>query len=188
MSFIQSKLIELLWTKRIPVLKKLIIYSQQLKSRPLIILWWVLNFNHETQRRDIFSSLENFWVLLGSDGFSFSHGSGAKWKANLFHLCVLERFFFLCVLGSIWKEMVKLSSFSVMLETCICSVSWEGLHPYLEGLMKMAECCWVASGCPCGKLRLLSSRSAVVCLMGSSWPQSLNSFNNIRPHLCHVSI
>lgn len=102
MSFIQSKFIELLWTKRIPVLKKLIIYSQQLKSRPLIILGWVLKFDHETQRRDIFSSLENFWVLLGSVEFSFSHGSQAKWKANLFHLCVLERFFFFFSLCFRW--------------------------------------------------------------------------------------
>lgn len=144
MSFIQSKFIELLWTKRIPVLKKLIIYSKQLKSRPLIILWWVLKFDHETQRRDIFSSLENFWVLLGSVEFSFSHGSQAKWKANLFHLCVLERFFFfffLCVLGDVLKEMIKLPSFRVMLDICICSLSWDGLHPCLEGLMKMTGCC-----------------------------------------------
>ena len=142
MSFIQSKFIELLW--RIPDLKKLIIYSQQLKSRSLIILWWVLNFDHETQRRDVLSSLENFWVLLGGVAFSFPHGSRAKWKANMFHLCVLERFLFiflLCVLGGVLKEMITLPSFSVMLKSCICSVSWEGLHPYLEGLMKMAACC-----------------------------------------------
>ena len=132
MSFIQPKLIELLWAKRVLVLKKLVSYSQQLKSRPFIILWWVLNSDRGTQRRDTLSSLENFWVALIFLSL-MDHETNER-KACFQH-CFLEISFFanLCFRWRFKRNDKQLPAFSVMLKTSICSASWKGSASLLWG-------------------------------------------------------